>query len=298
MSVFTDLKILSMTASSFFLCSVAYTRRATRRVPTRLAENAIRGQTSMQVSTLPASERRLDAPRPPDPSVVEFDLHGLVGIRLVGARPADEAGVRRQLGLAPTTLGREPDLVVRFVDRIPVRGDVRLLGLDDAAFTDDAFLVLRGRHKRRVRVRIPLEDLGERCELVCEHGAGSVPLLVAAVNTRALAAGALPLHASAFIHEGTGAVVTGWTKGGKTEALLAFAARGARYVADEWTYVLPPGERVVGIPEPIRLWDWHLRQLPEYAAVLPPRERRRLRALRAFAAAEGRLSRRAGLSAL
>ena len=47
---------------------------------------------------------------------------------------------------------------------------LRTLGLDDAAYTDDAFLVLRGKHKSRARVRIPFEDVGGRCEITCEHG--------------------------------------------------------------------------------------------------------------------------------
>ena len=36
---------------------------------------------------------------------------------------------------------------MRFVDRLDLRGPLRLIGLDDAAYTDDAFLVLRSKHK-------------------------------------------------------------------------------------------------------------------------------------------------------
>ena len=58
-----------------------------------------------------------------------------------------------------------------------------------------------------------------------------------------------------------GTLVTGWSKGGKTELLMAAAGAGARYIGDEWVYLTTDG-RMHGIPEPIRLWDWHLRQLP------------------------------------
>jgi hypothetical protein len=94
----------------------------------------------------------------------------------------------------------------------------------------------------------------------------------------ALARGVLPLHASAFVHRGTGVLATGWAKGGKTETLLAFAAHGAQYVGDEWIYVTPAGE-MHGVPEPIRLWHWHVAQLPELRAGLPAATRARLRAL-------------------
>ena len=230
------------------------------------------------------------APRPP----VDYNLHGLAGIRLLGASDRDEAAVDRQLGPVKGALAGEPDLVVRFVDRLETTGPVRLLGLDDAAFTDNAFLILRGKHKARVRVQIPLERIGEPgAEIVCEHGLPAVPLLIACVNLTVLARGALPLHAAAFRHRGTGVVVTGWSKGGKTEALLAFMAHGAEYVGDEWIYIEPDGRTVHGIPEPIRIWDWNLRQLPDVRGRVARADRLRLDGLRiAQTGARGRRGRR------
>lgn len=210
---------------------------------------------------------------------VDFDLHGLAGIRLVDASSEDAAAVSSQLGPIRRPLEREPDIVVRFVDELRVSSPLRFLGLDDAAFTDDAFLVLRTKHKARARVQIPFAEIGARPEIVCERGVPAVPLLVPILNLTVLARGALPLHASAFVHSGKGVVATGWSKGGKTEALLAFAARGARYVGDEWVYVSGDGERVVGIPEPVRLWEWHLRELPELRRRVRGGQRARLRAL-------------------
>jgi hypothetical protein len=217
---------------------------------------------------------------------VDFDLHGLAGIRLVGASPSDLAAVRRQLGLAQGSLDRDPDVVVRFVDRLATGSRVRLLGLGEAAFTDDAFLVLRSRHKAPARVEIDFTEIGDVVEIVCESGLPAVPFLIPILNLTVLARGALPLHASAFAYGGTGVVATGWTKGGKTEALLAFASRGARYVADEWAYVAPDGSRVHGIPEPIRIWGWQLRQLPQYEALVGRAERARLRAIELFLGSE------------
>ena len=218
---------------------------------------------------------------------VDFDLHGLAGVRLVGASPRDVAAVERQLGPLQTELAREPDIVVRFVDRLELSEPMRLLGVGDAGYTDEGFVVLRSRHKSKARVLMPLADVGAQPQIVCERGLAAVPLLIPVLNLTVLANGALPLHAAAFEFEGAGVVATGWSKGGKTESLLAFAARGARYVADEWAYLSADGRRVYGIPEPVRLWDWHLRQAVQYRRLLARGERARLAALRAAAATEG-----------
>ena len=221
-------------------------------------------------------------------SAVDYDVHGVAGVRLVGARPPDAAVVDRQLGGLRGPLRRDPDIVVRFVDRLEVTRPVRLLGAGEAGFTDDAFLLLRSRHKARARIQVDVERLGRGGEVVVERGAPAVPLLVAMVNLAALANGALALHASAFVHRGLGIVATGWSKGGKTEALLAFMEHGARFVGDEWVYIAPDGDRVHGLPEAIRLWDWHLRQLPAVRRRLPRRDRVLLAPLRLAAGAAGR----------
>lgn len=207
---------------------------------------------------------------------VDFDLGGVVGLRLLDAGPREVAAVRRQLGPIQKPLAREPDVSVRFVERIPLSSGLRYIGLADAAFSDDAFLLLRGKHESRLRVQIPFERVGERCEILCERGLAAVPLLVPILNATLLAKGHLPLHAAAFVHRGRGVVATGWSKGGKTETLLAFLAQGARYVADEWLYLAPAGAGMFGIPEPIRIWRWHTQSLPELRAHLSHAERARL----------------------
>jgi len=214
----------------------------------------------------------------------DFDLHGFVGIRCVDATPRDMAVVVRQLGLRSASLDREPDIVIRFVDRIRPSSPIRYLDVNDVAFTDNEFFILRGKHKSHGKVQIPFDAIGGGCEIVCEHGLTAIPELVAIVNQTALANGILPLHASAFNYQGIGVVVTGWTKGGKTETLLAFMANGAEYVGDEWVYLDTSGRRMFGIPEPIRIWDWHLDHIPRYRARLPRRKRLELDLLKAFVA--------------
>ncbi|HEY7702023.1 MAG TPA: hypothetical protein VIB02_06875 [Candidatus Limnocylindrales bacterium] len=191
---------------------------------------------------------------------IDFDLHGLAGIRVVDAGPADVRAIERQLGPLPRTLDREPEITLRFVDRFAVPARLRYLGAREAGWTDDGFFVLRSR-KTPVVVRIPMDRVGGRCEIVCERGLPAVPFLIAILNLTVLVNGALPLHAAAFELDGVGTLVTGWSKGGKTELLMAAAGAGARYIGDEWIYLTTDG-RMHGIPEPIRLWDWHLAQLP------------------------------------
>lgn len=209
----------------------------------------------------------------------DFDLHGFFRLRLTNATEKEVAVVTRQLGPIGAPVSGEPDLVIRFVDELPAAADMRYIGLNDSAYTADAFLVLKGKHKTSIKVQIPFESIGEPMEIVCERGVSSIPHLIAILNLTLLSKGVLPLHASAFTYQGKGALITGWAKGGKTEILLAFMSQGASYVGDEWIYLCPNEPTMFGIPEPIRVWDWHLNSLPHYKARLKRKEQLKLRSL-------------------
>lgn len=210
---------------------------------------------------------------------VDYDLHGMVGIRLVDATPQDITIVKRQLGPIEKTLNREPDITIRFMDEIKTVTQLNYLGVDEVAFNDEAFMLLRSKHKTRAKVQIPFEKIGQEIEILCERGLLAVPLLIPIINLTALCKGNLPLHASAFTYNSLGGLATGWAKGGKTETLLAFMSNGADYVGDEWIYLSSDGHRMYGIPEPIRVWDWHLQDLPEYWAKVNLGDRTRLKSL-------------------
>ncbi len=195
-------------------------------------------------------------------SSTEFDLHGIVGIRLVDASPKDIAIVIRQVGPLQKDLDREPDIIIKFVDELQISSPIKYLEVDEAGYTEDVFLILRSKQKSRAKVQIPFDQIGSQCEIICERGLAAVPMLIAIINLIALKNGALPLHASAFTYNDKGVVATGWAKGGKTETLLGFIANGAEYVGDEWIYLSVDGKRMHGIPEPIRIWDWHLHEIP------------------------------------
>lgn len=222
---------------------------------------------------------------------VDFDLHGIVRVRLLDPTPGDIAAVMRQLGPLRSTVEGRADITVRFVDALPEDRTLTFVGWPGMGFTDDACYLLTGRDGVAGRTDLPFADVGRECAITCERRSGHVPHLLAVVNFTALEKGVLPLHASAFTYRGTGVLAAGWAKGGKTEALLAFAARGAHYVGDEWVYLTQDG-LMYGVPEPIRLWHWHIRQLPDLRARLSRSTRTRLRVLPALATGAGALERR------
>ena len=227
----------------------------------------------------------------PSDRTVFLSLHGLLTLALVDAAPAEIAAITRQLGPWPQIDGPDADVAIRFVDRLPVSGTLRPLGLD-AAYGDDDFLVLRGRRKTTVRVQIPVDRIGTTpLEIVAERGLQAVPFLLPIIALTLLSKGTVPVHASAFLADGRGTLVTGWAKGGKSEALLAFADRGATYVGDEWVFVTQDGTTMAGLPEPMRLWDWQLGMVPRLRDRIGLRRRLRLGAAASTAGALAGLAR-------
>jgi hypothetical protein len=228
------------------------------------------------------SDKGLRAP------ALDYDLHGLAGIRLLDAAPADVTAVTRQLGCIQRPLTRGPDLIIRFVDRLRISSRVRFLGDEQVGFTDDAFLLLSRNKDRGALAQFALGQAGNRCEIVCVTGLPAVPLLLPILNLAVLGNGGLPVHASAFSYEGTGVLAAGWSHGCKTGTLLAFMAKGARYIGDDWVYISDDGRRMYGLPDVMQIRDSYLQDLPQYQALAGRAERVRRRALKlAHAMARG-----------
>ncbi len=214
--------------------------------------------------------------RPPHGTLVH-NVHGLVKISMRPAPRAMRRQLRRRLGPSTGETGAEPDISIRFTDSLPTEGRLRFLGSNDAAYDDEHFYLL---DPVGHRIRIDLEVLGDRCEIVCERGVTSLPLLTPIIAMRLLRRGYVLLHSSAFVYEGKGVLVAGWEKGGKTEMLLAFMAEGAAYVANEWTIVRADGGELLGLGGVVHVWDWHLRSLPRYWSGVSRSARQRLLLLR------------------
>jgi hypothetical protein len=194
------------------------------------------------------------------PGMVDFDIHGLVGIRLIDPSPSDLGAACKLLGCPSRLPLTAPDITVRFVENLPVRG-IRFLGTDQGAFTDDGFFLLQ-EGTRRVKAQIPFDRIGGPCEIVCKRRIGSVPLLIPIVSLTALKRECVPVHASAVVYNGVGILMAGWAHCGKTTALLGFASKGAEYVGEEWVLLSGNGQRMQGLVRPLELSHRHVASLP------------------------------------
>jgi hypothetical protein len=117
-----------------------------------------------------ACGNKMIAIAPTTESAADFDLFGVVGIRVLSNREEDCALVAGMLGPVQKPLVRPPDITVRFLDRIETDGPLSLVGGHDCGFSGDKFFVTRGKNKSVIRVQIPFEAIGGRCEIVCESG--------------------------------------------------------------------------------------------------------------------------------
>jgi hypothetical protein len=194
------------------------------------------------------------------PGKVDFDIHGVVGIRLIDPSPSDLSAACKLLGCPSRLPLTAPDITVRFVENLPVRG-IRLLGTEQDAFTDDGFFLLE-EGTRRIKARIPFDRIGGPCEIVCRSRLGSVPLLIPIVSLTAMKRESIPIHASAVVYNGMGILMAGWAHCGKTAALLGFASKGAEYVGEEWVLLSGNGQRMQGLVRPLELSHRHVASLP------------------------------------
>jgi peptidoglycan/xylan/chitin deacetylase (PgdA/CDA1 family)/GT2 family glycosyltransferase len=266
-------------------------RNANRREAEYPAELTLRELVGMLSGPVAFARSRRPAVAPPaDPSEpavraspversVEYDVHGLLAVRLYDAPQHIVDAVTAELGPPGPGAGQEPDLTVRFVDELRPAGYLRLLGLNQAGFDDEHFYLLDAQGRR---ARVEFERLGERGEVVCERAIDGVPLLVEMVGLHLLRRQHVLLHSASFVHRGRGVLVAGWQKGGKTETLLPFMAEGAEYVADEWTVVGGDEPGLYGVSTLARMWDWQLRQVPQFRARIGAGQRARLRAGRGY----------------
>jgi hypothetical protein len=196
---------------------------------------------------------------------LDFDLHGIVGIRLLDPSDKDVKYVSKMLSRFKSDLRREPDITIRFKKKWNL-GEVTYLGLNDAAFNENGFYILSS-GRAPLKVKIPFEKIGEKCEIVCEQGIIGIPLLNYIINLTFLKKKYLPIHASAFSLNNQGALIIGWSKGGKTEALFSFIKNGAEFIGDETVIVSPDGKKMFGIPVPVSIWEWQFSEIPE---LMPP----------------------------
>lgn len=192
-----------------------------------------------------------------------FDLMGNVRLKIVGADEKDLAMVRKQLGIKSTaSSGKGDDITIRFVDQL-TPDKMNYLGIDQFGFTHEEFYLLNP-ISGKAEVQIPLDLIGEKCEIVCQRGITEISLLTEILKITYLQKNILSLHASAVEYELDGVVITGWVRGGKTSALLAYIQQGAKFVADDWVLYDPEKDKVFGFPGKLSVSDDHLCQMPKF----------------------------------
>jgi hypothetical protein len=198
---------------------------------------------------------------------VDYDIHGLLGLRLRSPVEALARAAARQFDpLRPAVLAREPDVVVAHLDgessgirgyRLGDAGDSQLCEFDNERFA----LVYRGGV-----ITMPFDSVGSGCEIGCTRDSGMRKLLIEyvrpALQLSLLPKGAVALHSAAASFNGKGVLFAGWAESGKTEAMLGFLQAGASFVSDKWTIVAADGSFVYNFPTPITVRDWMIDLIP------------------------------------
>jgi hypothetical protein len=209
-------------------------------------------------------------------SVVDYDIHGLVGIRLIDPSPRDASGVSALIG-PDRALACEPDLTIRFVGEVRPGGPVNWIEPHEIGFSDDGLFLFTASSGAGPDARLSFDAATGGWEMECRSGQGAVPLLLTLVDLIMWTKGVFALHASAFTYNGAGVLVAGWARSGKTTSLLAFMARGASFIGDDRVYLRVQKNDLYGLAQPIALRAWHLREFPRYARIVGWRGRSRLR---------------------
>ena len=196
---------------------------------------------------------------------IDYDLYGIVGIRLVNPAENDIKNLSNLYGSFRSELKREPDIIIFYRKDWQLK-DISYVGVGEAVFNDDGFYILSN-GCLSLKTQIPFEQIGDKCELVCDQGIGEIPLLNRIISLTFLKKKYLPIHASAFSFNNVGALVIGWSKGGKSESLFSFMKKGARFVGDETVIISSDGKKMFGIPVPVSVWEWQLTEIKE---LMPP----------------------------
>ncbi|MDQ3691487.1 MAG: hypothetical protein M3406_15940 [Chloroflexota bacterium] len=105
-----------------------------------------------------------------------------------------------------------------------------------------------------------------------------------ALQLALLERGTSVLHAACVEVDGRAVLVAGWSESGKTETALALVERGASFLSDKWTLLLP-GARAGAFPIGVGIRRWVLQYLPQLRSGLPRSARTQLRAAAVVSAA-------------
>lgn len=214
---------------------------------------------------------------------VDYDIYGLLGVRLSDPAEALTRTAKRQLNpLKPTTLGSDPDISI---SHLPAGFDwshgYRLGDAGDGQqcrFDGSSFALVCG----DAAISIPFDSVGQSCAIGCTANSNMRKLFIdyvrPALQISLLPKGALALHSAAVSYKGKGIVLAGWAESGKTEAMLGFLQAGASFVSDKWTIIDGGGPSIAHFPTPITVRHWMIDLIPGLRQRLKSSELLRARA--------------------
>ena len=214
---------------------------------------------------------------------IDYDIYGLLGVRLIDPAASLERAAARQLNpLRPTTLSSSPDILI---SHVPAGSD-RATGfrLGDAGdgqqcrFDESELALVTGDGV----ISISFDSVGQSCGIRCTGDSNMRRLFIdyvrPALQISLLPKGALALHSAAVSYQGKGILLAGWAESGKTEAMLGFLQAGATFVSDKWTIVDGKGPSILHFPTPITVRHWMIDLIPGLRDRLTSAERIRAQA--------------------
>jgi len=158
------------------------------------------------------------------------------------------------------------DIVVRFVDELPIMGKREYISLY-AGYDDVSLFVMDGlQHK----ATIPFDSLEGNCKIICEKGFDPLNILLLLENLlryKFVLKEAVLIHASAVSYHGQGIIFPAWANTGKTNLLLQFLKDGANYISDDFAIIREDG-LIYGYPRRLQLFDYNFSEFPQLAVTL------------------------------
>ena len=199
-------------------------------------------------------------PGMPGPRGTDFGVAGVLRVLTRDDGPVDRAAVGRDVGRTGAVRALEPDVTIRFVDRISPSG-IRGFGGGSTGYDHDGLYFLDPSTHAPL-ARVSQGDRWGEARILCRRGLTRVPFLSTAVDLAALFHQWAPIHGSGWVTpEGRGVLVAGWAHSGKTGALLSACEGGASLIGDDRILLSRAGSRMVGMGRPVCVKDWHMAQL-------------------------------------
>jgi hypothetical protein len=213
---------------------------------------------------------------------VDYDIHGLLGVRLIDPAASLARAAARQLNpLRPAALGHDPDLSISHFAGFDRASAYKLGDAGDGQecwFNESEFTLAYG----DTDLNIPFDSIGNSFTIRCTPNGNMRKLFIdyvrPALQISLLAKGALGLHSAAVSYKGKGILLAGWAESGKTEAMMGFLQAGASFVSDKWTIVNGDGPSILHFPTPITVRHWMINLIPGLRHRLKGSERLRARA--------------------